>query len=135
MVVELNGKKINVNDDEVKAFVENWGCSEDEAINMWLEDNDYLENEEVEQLTKKVAESGIMRTVHEARDTKKTKERKPKTVKTSDEKKTLFNEIYTNLRSIYGENAQIGTENKLIFVEINGKKFKIDLIEQRKPKK
>lgn len=63
------------------------------------------------------------------------KERKIVKKEASDEKKMLFNNILGCLNTIYGENVQIITENKLITVQIDGKTFKIDLIEQRKPKK
>ena len=35
----------------------------------------------------------------------------------------------------FGGNVEVSKENKLMIVEIDGKTFKIDLIEQRKPKK
>ena len=35
---------------------------------------------------------------------------------------------------VFGENAQIAKENKLILVQIGEKTFKIDLIEQRNKK-
>ena len=46
----------------------------------------------------------------------------------------LFNEILEDLRKYY-ENVEILKENKLIQVKTGGKVFKIDLIEQRQPKK
>ena len=65
----------------------------------------------------------------------KRKSTKPRTVKVSDAKKQLFSEIFTNLEDIYGGNAQIAKENKLIIVQIDEKVFKIDIVEQRQPKK
>ena len=68
----------------------------------------------------------------------KGKDRKPKTVKVSNEKKALFESIYANLDRCEGvepENVKVLTENKLIEVKIGDKTFKIDLIECRKPKK
>lgn len=62
-------------------------------------------------------------------------EKKPKIVKVSDEKVVLFNEIWTDLYDVFRENAQIVKENKLISVKIGEKTFKIDIIEQRQPKK
>ena len=53
----------------------------------------------------------------------------------SDEKKELFSEIFSNLADVYGENVKIEKENKLIIVKIADRTFKIDIIEQRKPKK
>ena len=62
------------------------------------------------------------------------KEKKPKTVKVSDEKKELFDMIYGGLIDNYGGNVEILKENKLIQVKINEKIFKVDLIEQRMKK-
>ena len=63
---------------------------------------------------------------------------KPHTVKVSDEKKALFESIFTNLDRCEGvepAGIHVLTENKLIEVKIGDKTFKIDLIECRKPKK
>lgn len=65
------------------------------------------------------------------------KERKPRPVKVSDEKKELFDTIVANLTRAIGvepENITIVTPNKLIEVKIGEKTFKIDLIERRPPK-
>ena len=72
---------------------------------------------------------------HDAKAKKPRKQATPRTVKVCDEKKELFNEIYSNLQEIYGENAQIVKENKLITVKIGEKLFKIDVIQQRESKK
>lgn len=64
----------------------------------------------------------------------KRKTSKPKVVKVSDEKKRLFQVVFSALQSEYGENAQVSKENKLIIVQNAQKTFKIDLIEQRKTK-
>ena len=91
----------------------------------------YFEDEqaELEEKAKKMPRM-YERTVKSAEN----KPKKPKTVKVSQEKQALFSEIYSNLEDVY-ENVQILKENKLISVKINGKTFKIDLIEQRPPKK
>jgi len=68
----------------------------------------------------------------------KGKVRKPKTVKVSDEKKMLFDSIFTNLDRCEGiepESITVLTENKLIEVKIGDKTFKINISETRKPKK
>lgn len=59
--------------------------------------------------------------------------KKPKTVKVSQEKQELFNILHEGLFNFY-ENVEILKQNKLISVQINGKTFKIDVIEQRPPK-
>lgn len=66
---------------------------------------------------------------------RKNEEKKPRTVKISDEKKELFNTILQNLNRAIGvenENITVLKENKLIQVKIGEKIFKIDIIEQRK---
>lgn len=67
----------------------------------------------------------------------KRKQTKPRTVKVSDAKKHLFSNLHTFLQDYclnFGGNVEVSKENKLMLVEIDGKTFKIDLIEQR-PKK
>ena len=134
-----NGKNVNIPDEEIQKSIKFLGISKEEAIEMWLEDEGYLENEEQEALVKKAKESGILQTIHGARaDKKETKKQAPKTVKVSDEKKELFAEIIANLECFAEEingKVKIEKENKLIIFEINGKTFKIDLIEQRAKKK
>ena len=105
----------------------------EDAIQMWLEDNEYLENEEQNHLCEVAKMNKITQNIHKAGAKSKKTSKKPKTVKTSIEKTELFNEILQNLTENH-QNVKILKENKLISVEINGKTFKIDLIEQRKPK-
>ena len=47
----------------------------------------------------------------------------------------LFHVILDNLQAVYGENVTIEKENKLLIVKINDTILKVDIIEQRKPKK
>lgn len=62
------------------------------------------------------------------------KKKKPRTVKISDEKAQFFGEIVQWLAES-GKNYKIERENKLIIVQIDEKTFKLDLVEQRTPKK
>lgn len=68
---------------------------------------------------------------------RKNEEKKSRTVKISDEKKELFSTILQNLTRTIGverENITILKENKLIECIVNGKIFKIDIIETRQKK-
>jgi hypothetical protein len=102
-----------------------------DAIDLWLCDNCYEEDEEQEKLDENAKK---VRVDKEIAPKKATKERKPPVKKVSDEKKELFSEILSDLEDVYRENVQVLTENKLIQVKIGGKTFKIDIIEQRQPK-
>lgn len=129
-----NGKVVNINEKELEKLMKGLDVSKEEAIDIWLEDNEYQVNEEQEELDKKASKVKIQHGA--SADTPKEK-KKVVTHKTSDEKKELFNTILTNLTRCIGvenENIKVLTENKLIEVTLNGKVFKVDLIETR-PKK
>ena len=92
-----------------------------------------MNNEEQNELDEKAKKVKIN---HGASAVDKTqKEKKPRQKVASDEKQALFSEIFNTLTEIYGENAKIEKENKLILVKIGEKCFKVDIIEQRTPKK
>lgn len=140
MTYELeNGKKVKIPDAEIEKCMKLLDLTKDEAIEMWLEDEGYLENEEQNELVKKAKDSGILQTIHGAGDKQKRKKSDtPKVMKVSDEKKELFAVIKENLEWFAeesGGNVTVEKENKLILFQINGKTFKIDLIEQRPKKK
>ena len=67
-----------------------------------------------------------------ARSEKKT-ERKPKTIKVSDEKTQIFNDLLRFLTENY--DFSVLKDNKLIEISYNGKKFKLDLRQTRQKKK
>lgn len=131
MLYNFGGKQIRIPDDEIAVAMKNLGLSEPEAIQMWLEDEGFLDNEEQEALCEKAKENKV-RVQGEGLKERKPRE-KPKTVKVSDEKAQLFNEIVENLKE-NDRNFEISKQNKLILVRINEKVFKIDLIEQRTKK-
>lgn len=129
----FKGKTLNIPKAEIEKSMKVLNLSFEDAIQMWLEDNEYLENEEQNHLCEVAKMNKITQNIHKAGTKDKKTLKKPKTVKTSTEKIELFNEILQNLTENH-QNVKILNQNKLIQVEINGKIFKIDLIEQRKPK-
>lgn len=139
MLKTVNGKTVNIPDEEIKNYMKSLGISKDEAVEMWLDDEGYTENEEQLELDKKAKDSGIMRDIHgaSAKDKTEKKPTKTKVIKVSDEKRDLFNLLHDTLKDYemdFNGKTTVLKENKLIQFEINGKTFKIDLIEQR-PKK
>ena len=135
---DFKGKRLNIPKAEIEKSMKVLGLSLTDAIQMWLEDEGYLENEEQENLCKLAKENKITATIHQASGDRPKKQSKPKTVKVSTEKQDLFTLLDVTLddycKEMGGERT-ILNPNKLIQVELNGKTFKIDLIEQRKPKK
>ena len=127
----VNGKSVNIPNEELEKSMRVLELTRDEAIQLWLEDNGFEDNEEQNALDEKAKKVKVN---HGAGEGGKAKNSKPRTVVVSDEKKELFDEIFSNLADVYGENAKIEKENKLIIVKIGEKTFKIDLIETRKKK-
>ena len=128
-----NGKNVNIPDKEIENNMKALELTREEAIKMWLEDEGYLDNEEQNELDEKAKKVKIDHGASAVDKTKK-KEKKPREIKVSDEKQALFTEIVEKLAE-NGRNYEILKENKLICVKIGEKTFKIDLIEQRQPKK
>jgi len=138
MRYDFNGKMVNIPDQEIEKAMKNLNLSKDEAIEMWLEDEGYIDNPEQLELCQKAKDNKITATIHQASGDRPKKQSKPKTVKVSSEKQDLFTLLDVTLDDYckeMGGKRTILNPNKLIQVELNGKTFKIDLIEQRKPKK
>jgi co-chaperonin GroES (HSP10) len=135
MRYNFNGKSINIPDAELEKSMKILGMTKEEAIEMWLEDEGYLDNEEQAELEQKAKENKITATIHGASATEKKKQSKPKVIQVSDEKRVLFSQIEGFLKNYTTHEVEILKENKLIQVKIGEKIFKVDLIEQRKPKK
>lgn len=125
---------INIPDDEIAKAMKNLDLTKEQAIEMWLEDEGYLDNAEQLALCQVAKDNRITQVIHGTHEKPRKKSEKPKTVKISPEKLLLFIQIQEMLEENY-ENVEILKENKLISVETNGKVLKIDLIEQRKAKK
>lgn len=134
MKYNFNGKSVNIPDAELQKSMKLLGMTKEEAIELWLEDEGYLDNEEQNELEQKAKDNKITATIHGAGGEKK-KQSKPKTVKVSDEKRVLFSQIEGFLKNYTTHEVEILKENKLIQVKFGEKVFKIDLIEQRPPKK
>ena len=134
MKYNFNGKVINIPDDEIAKAMKNLDLTKEQAIEMWLEDEGYLDNAEQLALCQVAKDNRITQTIHGTHEKPRRKSEKPKTVKISPEKLLLFIQIQEMLEKNY-ENVEILKENKLIQVKTNEKVLKIDLIEQRKAKK
>lgn len=135
MKYNFNNKEINIPDDEVQKLMETLELTEQEAIDTWLDDNDYTTNEEVERLTKKAKENKADKIVvrSKAENKKTTRERKP-----NETKALIIAEIYQKLAEIEGiSNIKVENKEKLITFSLNNNNYKIDLIQKRaeKPKK
>jgi hypothetical protein len=126
MRYELNKKIINIPDKDIETFIAKYNLSQDEAIQLWLEDNDYLENEVVTELVEK--------TKGQRHYEKSDKSRKASTRerKVDEEKKALLNLMIDAINSQYWvENVKNEAEFSFCVGENN---YTVKLVKHR-PKK
>lgn len=135
MTYDFNGKKLRIPDDEIAKAMKSLELTKDEAIQMWLEDEGYLDNEEQEALEKKAKENRITATIHQAKNTQvKKKTQKERVRKENPTKEMVIAEIAKILPN-FAENVEITNVSKYISFTIGDEKFEINLIQKRKPKK
>ena len=121
-----NGKKYFVKVEEIENSMKNLEISEFESIEMWLEDRDYLVNEELEELDKKAKENKPKENAKSSTERKKsTRERKP-----NPTKENIIKLVSKALEEIA---TDIVVENvgKIITFKVDNKDFKLDLVEKR----
>lgn len=130
MVYNLNGKNIKIPDEDIKRNMEILDLSEDEAIQLYLEDEGYLENEEVAELTKKAKDSGIMSTIHGAK-AEKPKAKTTREPKSNPLKAEIIEKIAELIRNEFDIDAKITNSTKIIEFTCENREFKLDLVEKR----
>lgn len=138
MTIEVNSKSVHIPDAEIANSMAKLDLSKDEAIQMWLEDNDYCENEEVEILTQKAKENKVSRGAKSekalAKSSPKAKERKPDL-----EKEEIIHKFAEFLNNRYAfsdvDFVKITNKSKIIEFNIGKNHYKLDLIRQRTQKK
>ena len=130
MTYNLNGRNIRIPDADLTRLETTLHLTHDEAIQLWLEDEGYVENAVVEELTAKAKENKINKGAKSDKPRKKsTKERKP------DEEKEKIIQIVANALENAGIPAEIVNKSKLLTFSIGENRYKLDLIRQRPPKK
>lgn len=128
----FEGKTITIPDTELEKSMKLLDISKDEAIQMWLEDNDYCENEEIEILTAKAKENHAVQ--HGAVNTNKSKSATKRERKPDLEKEEIIHKLTEFLES-GGVPVKITNKSKIIEFNIGENHYKLDLIKQRPPKK
>lgn len=96
MKYTLNKKTINIPDKDIENFKNKYSLSKEDAIKLWLEDNDYLENETVNALVEKTKGQRHYERAEKTNKKSPTKERKVDTEKAfllALLKKSLENEV------------------------------------------
>ena len=134
MIYDFNGKKVKISDSEIQHSMRVLKLSKDEAIQMWLEDEGYLDNVEQSALEKKAKDKRITATSHKAQKEVKAKTPRERVRKENPTKEMVIAEIAKILPN-FAENIEILNIGKLISFTIGEEKYEINLIQKRKPKK
>ena len=129
---DFNGKTYTVEKEQIEVLMKSLDLTFDEAVETYLDDEGILENEEQNALDEKAQK--VYKEQSRVDTEKAKKPRKKVERKISDEKADLSEKIYNFLVETYG-NVEILKKNKLFSVKIGEKILKLDLIEQRPPKK
>lgn len=129
MKYNFNGKEINIPDGDIKKLMTNLDIPKDEAIDVWLDDHDYTDNEEAEAMTKKAKEVG-------RRYEKSDKERKKvvRERKVDAEKGGLLTAIKTAVEEFGGIVSGVKNEAEFSFT-FNSNSYTVKLVKHRPPNK
>lgn len=127
----IGKKEIDIPEKEIDKLMDSLDISEDEAIQTWLFDNDYIENEEEAVLTKKAKDNRITATIHEAKDITKTRAKRNVERKEDVDKEMIIAAVANMLQGM-GIKGRVTNKSKIVEFEYNGNEYKIDLIRRRK---
>lgn len=131
MTTNVNGKNIRINEQEVEKIAKGLDITFNEAVQVWLEDEGYLENAEQEQLNTKAKENRITATIHQAKALSPKKTQRERVLKDDPTKENLIKCIKAVLEEKGCEKVEIVNKTKLILFTLGGETFKLDLIRQR----
>ncbi len=131
MIYKLGNKNIKIPDEEISKNMRILEISKDEAIQMYLEDEGYIINETVEELTKKAKENKTAKINAKSAEKRKKpikRERKP-----DEEKENLIKILAAALKN-EGIKAEITNKSKIIEFSVGNNEYKLDLIKKRAKK-
>ena len=125
------GKVVQVPNEEIAKNMRLLHLTRQEAVDMWLSDNDYIDCPEADELTAKAKENKV---AHGAKAEVKQKTQRERVVKEDKVKEAIIQAVADMLPNLNAENVVIEKKGKLITFTVGEDKFKFDLIRQRPPK-
>ena len=126
-----DGREVKASTKYLENMVKNLGIDMEEAVLTWLEDEEYLINEEQEELNKASKGTRVGSVV--GAKAKKQKTQKERAKKENPTKEMIIAEIAKVLPN-FAENIVVENAGKLITFSIGEDEFKLDLVQRRKPK-
>ena len=131
-------KNYEIPNKEIDSLMDKLDISLEEACELYLSDHELVENETIEELTKKAQKNRVTNTIHSAKGEKK--DRKPREKKENPLKKEIIEIIFTSLQKKlieHGDFLSINVTNdeKYIDFAIGNRTFTVNLVEHRGKKK
>ena len=135
-VIEMtleSGKVVKCSTDWANKSMKALDTDMEDVLLMWLEDNDYLENEEQEELNNKAKANKVKITAtSEKKVVKKTP--KERVQKENPTKELIIATIAKALENLDIKDLTIENKAKLITFSLNNEDFEVDLVQKRKKK-
>ena len=127
-----NGKQYKVDRKWVDKSMKNLDTDIEDVLLMWLEDNEYLVNEEQEELDKEA--KGKVKLVATNEEKAKKKTPKERVQKENPTKELIIQTIAKALETLDTTDIIIENKTKIITFTMNNEQFKVDLVQKRKNK-
>lgn len=134
-VIEItldNEKVVKVSTKYIDNMVDKLGIDKEDAILTWLEDEEYLVNEEQEELVQKSKDNKVKMVAKSEKPKAKTP--KERVQKENPTKELIISTIAKALENLDIANLNIENKAKLITFTLGNEDFKVDLVQKRKPK-
>ena len=125
-----NGKVVKVDKTWVENTMKALETDLEDTLLTWLEDNDYLVNEELEELDAQAKINKPKNVVKSTTERKKVvRERKP-----NETKRDIINILQSAIAENLDPSATVENIEKIIVFHVNGQEFKVNLTQTRQKK-
>lgn len=133
-VIEIkleDGRIVRAATEYIKNMMKNLEIDEEDAVLTWLEDEEYIINDEQAELNDVAKKVKV--NVGAAADKAKTRAKREVVKKENPEKEMIINELAKVLPA-FATDINIENKTKIITFRIGENEYKIDLVQKRKPK-
>lgn len=131
-----DGRVVKMSSKYIDNLMKTLGIDEYDAVMTFLEDEEYIINDEQEELSKRAKDNKALAGLHRTKgDRKEPKAPVKRTVKENPTKEAIIAEIAKAIEGLDGASeVVIENKGKIITFAMNGENYKIDLVQKRKAK-
>lgn len=136
-VIEItldNDKVVKVGKVYIDRCIANLGIDMEDALLTWLEDEEYLVNDEQEELVQKSKDNKTNKIIGAKATKEPTKKTQKERVKKENPTKEMIIQEIAKILPNFATDVNIENAGKIITFTVGNDNFKIDLTQKRKPK-